>query len=474
MTELPKSAHSRMQAGQGSVNAHPNADMLNAFLEKALLSTEREQVMEHLAVCPDCREIVSISVPAEENANRDVGTVKTWFGTRWTHIRWGAAAASAVVIVAAVITLRPGFMDTERSKEVRSEKISANQIEESKDTDLDTFAAKKAPSSPRAEVEQKRARVASDSLTVQSKERSSGVEDILGSGNQKSEKAKAGLASGSASAGLRQEQGYGYKAQSPGGSTQTFGGFGGTFRSQNQAPAPLADKAESANVTGSMAAEADGKSDQAAFAVAQAKPAPESEPIRRYDALARAAADTSKTKQNEAQSSFAPLPPVETKDEKTTADSAAPPNPSASQTIVVTGASQSVGELRETNSRPSRQMFKIAGEGAFTWRIHKGSLQRSRDAGPPWQDIKKLPIPGDAALTVIASVPAKPTHVWVGGSNGLVLHSADNGETWSKVSGGWTGNVLSIEFEDALRGELLTSTGEQWTTSDGGVSWKKK
>jgi len=42
---------------------HPDADQIGAFLEQALPAHEREQMLDHLAVCHECREIVSLSLP---------------------------------------------------------------------------------------------------------------------------------------------------------------------------------------------------------------------------------------------------------------------------------------------------------------------------------------------------------------------------------------------------------------------------
>lgn len=42
---------------------HPDADQLNAFVEHALPPHEQEQTLAHLAICADCRSIVSLSLP---------------------------------------------------------------------------------------------------------------------------------------------------------------------------------------------------------------------------------------------------------------------------------------------------------------------------------------------------------------------------------------------------------------------------
>jgi hypothetical protein len=51
------------QAGQ-----HPDADQLNAFVERALPAHEQQQTLAHLALCPHCRQIVALSLaPGDES-----------------------------------------------------------------------------------------------------------------------------------------------------------------------------------------------------------------------------------------------------------------------------------------------------------------------------------------------------------------------------------------------------------------------
>ena len=42
---------------------HPDADQIGAFVEQALPEHEREQMLDHLAVCAECRAIVALSLP---------------------------------------------------------------------------------------------------------------------------------------------------------------------------------------------------------------------------------------------------------------------------------------------------------------------------------------------------------------------------------------------------------------------------
>lgn len=69
--------------------------------------------------------------------------------------------------------------------------------------------------------------------------------------------------------------------------------------------------------------------------------------------------------------------------------------------------------------------------------------------------------------------------VWAGGEGGVLFHSADNGQHWSRVplitsSGAENGTIISIHFENSQQGTVLTAGGSRWSTSDGGVSWTSR
>jgi hypothetical protein len=103
-----------------------------------------------------------------------------------------------------------------------------------------------------------------------------------------------------------------------------------------------------------------------------------------------------------------------------------------------------------------------------------GTLLRSLDTGASWQ---KISIPGNAAL--LHSIATVGTEIWVGGANGALYHSADEGGHWIQVNLGAAGkllsdDVISIEFATAQRGKFVTSKQEVWTTADGGQSWSKR
>jgi hypothetical protein len=90
--ELARSA----QAGR-----HPDANLLTAFTEGALLERERQDVFAHLATCADCRELLSM---ASGTAANPVATTKPFLLPRpkYPQLRTGLAWASVAAGILAV------------------------------------------------------------------------------------------------------------------------------------------------------------------------------------------------------------------------------------------------------------------------------------------------------------------------------------------------------------------------------------
>src|SRR5882724_7413016 len=98
MEQLPKIVRQRLQATD-KAEVHPDADLLTAFTEESLTEHERVEVLQHLARCADCRSAVSLAVP--EVPGPPMISPKSFWLT-WPVLRWGAVAACAVVVTAAV------------------------------------------------------------------------------------------------------------------------------------------------------------------------------------------------------------------------------------------------------------------------------------------------------------------------------------------------------------------------------------
>src|ERR1017187_9805982 len=96
MQNVPKIVRERLKAAAPAVN-HPDADMLTAFAERSLPELERAVVLEHMARCGDCRDIVALALPATESVQEVVIAAHSGWLT-WPALRWGFVAAGVIAI----------------------------------------------------------------------------------------------------------------------------------------------------------------------------------------------------------------------------------------------------------------------------------------------------------------------------------------------------------------------------------------
>jgi hypothetical protein len=101
MPDLPKIAMRRLHAKGTAAEIHPDPNLITAFVENSLPGDSRAQIVQHLAQCADCREVVFLSSPDQATTlPAAVSAPSRWL--TWPVLRWGAAVAAVVVVVAAV------------------------------------------------------------------------------------------------------------------------------------------------------------------------------------------------------------------------------------------------------------------------------------------------------------------------------------------------------------------------------------
>ncbi|MGA9069716.1 MAG: carboxypeptidase regulatory-like domain-containing protein [Terracidiphilus sp.] len=79
--------------------SHPDADQIGAFVERALPAHERDEMLGHLAICPECRAVVALSLPEVEEpmpTPQVVARQPWWFGWR---VAWPVATAFAALVL---------------------------------------------------------------------------------------------------------------------------------------------------------------------------------------------------------------------------------------------------------------------------------------------------------------------------------------------------------------------------------------
>lgn len=422
MAEIPKIVRERLaqQATAGrpvgvgqQTAAHPDANLLTAFAEQSLSVRERAQVLEHLASCAACRDVVSLALPLESETTRVLQPARAeqpWF--RWQTLRWGALAASLTIAAIAVLQT-PNLL---RSRMAVTRPISSD--------------------AERVEQDRKRAAAAPETTASKIAE-----QPPAETAKEEAPKPRPKLLQGRVSAAGPPPAPQAQMAQAPGGSTQTY--------------ARLTDKAKVAEASGAVAggmlagkAAAGEKHEVAAEATA---------PARRDAALAK----------DRLEAKAAPAPPAATADR-------APEAPAKSATLNEMKQQEFARKSEKARSAPAPAAAVRYVPPPARWTISaSGTLQASHDGGKTWEDVTlDQRVTFRAVAAVGTSVWAGGAggalyHSTDGGQHWSRIAVEADGQTL-------TGDIVRIDFTDTTHGTLSTSTGEKWMTADAGQSWKRQ
>jgi hypothetical protein len=450
MTEVPKIVYDRLRAALPE-RTHPDADLLTAFAEQTLSTAERDGVLEHLALCGDCREVVALALPAADMVPRQtadddgVRTTVSRAGASATHkltlawptLRW-AALAAGVAVAASVLLIHPGKLNQATppsanrqvattvppasGPQTSSSLVSVpSQSIASSPTDQTAVLAKTDEAQRKSELWSSK-RLKAGQVLTRTPQAESGM--LLADNKKDSDHADRLSATPSASAGA-----FNYDARSSRAATETVEVSGEA--------AALTKEPSAEDVL--MARNETPRTD--APAIEKAKPALQEKEVDEGEQKSKAAT--------------APGPArLQSRNVMSTAKMASP-------------ASQSLAPH-------------------VTWTITAGVLQRSLDSGQSWQDA----LHADHPLLCYAS---HDEDVWTGGQTGTLFHSANGGVTWVQVQPSIKARQLSSdithielrstetksnELRDDTRGPaeilLSTSNNEIWRSADGGQTWAKK
>lgn len=105
MDRMTKLVAGRLKA-QSAVGPHPEPELLSAFAENALSEAERGPLLQHLAVCSDCREILYLASPDLPEMQKVLVPQPRAFTFRRWIFGWGALAASIAVAAVFLTTNR--------------------------------------------------------------------------------------------------------------------------------------------------------------------------------------------------------------------------------------------------------------------------------------------------------------------------------------------------------------------------------
>ena len=423
MEKVPQIVIVRLKVGSLPLQ-HPDADTLTAFAERSLSSSKRDPVLEHLAHCGECREIVALALPATEPTQVIVRpTPKAWL--TWPAIRWGAIAAGLLAVGSLGIVYYQRHLETQVALTLKAspELSEAKNVPLAQETRNEGNPALPSPRAPK-----------------QAEHR-----DLKQS--QEQQQADALKLDYATSSPLAQQKAPTVMRVMPAASDKD---------ASAQGPGAPPSPTPAQNGLTSALAEQRANSD--------ASPGLQAESPRGDEAYRLARVEKSK-------------PAVPT----------APPSTARASGASV-GGPLAAGNLARTVSvsPASVVQWSITSTGALQRSLDQGNTWQTVDvnrpgtAGAPAFEAldKKATSKTESSPIVFRTVTVNGTDVWAGAQNGILYRSSDAGIHWSRVIpqvGGTslTGDIVSLEFT-ARHGRIVTSAPEIWITSDAGQTWQKQ
>ena len=442
MEQLPKIVQRRLQRA-AKPGVHPDPDLLAAFAEKSLNDRERSLVLQHLAECADCRDVVALAMPAIDAAPAPLLSAGGPWWLSWPVLRWGALAA-CVVVVSAAVTLHYGRRQgAEPTLAEKAPAAADATFAESKGLKPgEPLAAKLPPPSP---IQSDREFVAGN--LAKQRDQSTIAGTIT---------SRAGV---SAPPRLEQNE----KDQL----TSNRLDSRAAVKSNDQPAFPAALAGAPAPLPAGSAAPA--------APVAEARNAPDYTPKAMTETVTVESAAT-------AELETAPTEDRKAKDESASRQSQPQESRKKVQAASAAAGAMAVGGRNADALSAGAAQTTLGdfarrarpGHIAGRWTLSAdGALQRSFDSGKTWQTI---PVANDAVLRALA---VNDSDIWVGGAAGALYHSSDAGRHWIQVSPQadgktLTADIVTLEFSDSKHGKLTTANRETWTTNDAGATWQER
>ena len=446
MQSLPKFAlHRLREPAPALTDTHPDADLLTAFAEQSLPGHERARVLEHLAACSDCRDVVALALPATEISPTLASSPARIGWLTWPTLRWAAAAAVVIAVTSVGVVQYSHRRDHDQAQEKDREQ---------------TIASNSAPADSPAPA-------SSASPSAQKSQPSPQVTTSPAQRKQLREPLAPAVRSFRSNAHQQLPQ------------------LGGTPQS-TQPDNSAAARAQNAIPRSSQQVMVSGN--------------PQTVPVESAASTIETETAGTQLAQNRANlplqgRNFTSLDVVKAKDPVPTPASSAPPV--ASPTLPL-------------QTSPSMML-----RASPRWMVTSaGALQRSFDGGITWESVEPsrtietttvavtaaaspAPVATGAdetqqnknARAAASSSPTPPIpnatfravaanglEVWAGGA--ALYHSSDGGNRWARIVptdsvSTLTGDIIAIQFSDSQNGEVRTSTGERWITSNAGLSWRR-
>lgn len=415
MQNIPQVVRERLKAG--SVNSgHPDADVLTAFSEQSLSARQRGEVLEHLAKCGDCREIVALALPPVEQLQDGVAHIRlAWLS--WPVFRWASVAAGIAILAVGALQYEAHMRPT------RSLATVAKQVTQVQPMAAEGQVVSPAPSATVPVIpKHEQHPVAGDSVAARVTSKSTPQAPGLKFAQKSREADKNSPMQGSQQAAVAQSL-----------------------------PAPaVTEAANGRNITSLQTVEVQSQSEmvQVEPQVAQAE-APAS------------VFDNSPRPVGKAKAAIVPA------------------LQSASGSALATSrwSISPTGGLQRSFDQGNTWQDVDVNVGLTN--LAASSFQISRDDSIAPKDVQKKSSKQLSSGPVFRAIAVNGADVWAGGSGAALYHSTDSGDHWVRVNPSisgtlMSGDVVSLEFPSPGNGSITTSSGEIWSTNDSGQSWTKR
>jgi hypothetical protein len=460
MNDLPKIVRERMKVTVAT--DHPDPDLLAAFAEQALPERERAPVLEHLARCADCRDVLAIAtapVGSATTQTKDTAAARKapWFS--FSALRWGALAACFVIVGTAVLIHR----DEKAAKfdlyqrQMAVPKASAQLTSSAPASSPAAVPTPSEPSAPAPPTSKTKALANKMETRADAPLEGKREEALAFSRNAPSQ----------------------LVARVPQPAPPTIGGLNG-FVTKGLRDDRQVDAAHSAkgSAVGSPV-------------LASAAPLPSAKaPVPSVPSVAKEKKDAPSPPLPSANFSYAPSnEPVATMVDAANADSdkkvevmgrSKPAGGSGASAALAVAPDDTLDTPRgitpgaEAAAKARKERAESGRSEVLLWNISfDGQLQRSVDSGKTWQPVVV------AESTTFRALTFNGPDIWLGGAAGSLYHSPDAGAHWVQVKPTANGVSLSadisaIAFTDPQRGKITTTNGQTWITGDGGKSWSQQ
>jgi hypothetical protein len=453
------------QSGVSQSNAlqvHPDPDLLTAYLEQLLPAAERTQVVQHLAACRQCRDVLALSLPEQSAGEGRIAVLalpdrRGWWARLFTKPVLGLAASVAGLALVAILMIEL----PQQKKAVAPPPLSA----------ANENSPQGQPAGPEREAAQPGVTPSGSVSTVAPAELHDKAASNKASGGRSS-------AEEVASAGARAKTTFSPVA-GPYVNTSMFDNSfstnGNTFTSSADlpsAPAPQVTDFQTALRQNTLQPEP-GQLSRAdvPYEVPSSKPMhiltpPSSSHFPGFATMT----SLEKTLGRDARQLFKkPVPPMSAYGVAGTAMfnparglAAAPPVAAAAP-----AAEKDATEL-EQSSGFTRRALSGAGMSSLnitTWKVSDSKLLRLESSGA-WVEAQT-----DQGID-FSVVSNHGPDVWAGGSNASLIHSHNGGATWERITLGASasGTITSIEINGS-QVHVKSSSGQGWSSLDGGKIW---